>query len=313
MKIKIIREKGLLRRAFNKWKNNVDIENAIQKLRTKLMFFIYDKNRNINENNALQKYFNRWKNINKVEKIKTDINILKQTQNKTKVVTIKTIIKNKNKNKQKDILKKYLNKWINVLKSEKPLLREFFKKITKINIYKNGPEFLDRLNNVGEICYMNSILQCFNHTKALTNYLLSQSNQIYNNTKIEFSKIYLELIENLWNIKQHSLDNNMLLPPNKAFEPYHFRNEVICRNKAFQNSGPDEIEKFVEFFLNVLHKELYLINKSSDYIIENIDDSYLNQNDKKKIFQIIHDYYNQEKSIISDLFFGFNEIFSILK
>ena len=190
VKIKIIREKGLLRRAFNKWKNNIDIENVIQKLRTKLMFIIYDKNKNISDNNALQKYFNRWKNINKVEKIKTDINILKQIQNKTKVVTIKTIIKNKNKNKQKDILKKYLNKWINVLKSEKPLLRQFFKKITKINIYKNGPEFLDRLNI--ERIYNKKMDLLFkiipkklkNEKILLYKYLLRWRNKIYgiNNT-----------------------------------------------------------------------------------------------------------------------------------
>ena len=51
MKKKIINNKIKLRRAFYKWKNNVDVENAIKILKTKLIFTLYDKNKNINQNN----------------------------------------------------------------------------------------------------------------------------------------------------------------------------------------------------------------------------------------------------------------------
>ncbi len=155
------------------------------------------------------------------------------------------------------------------------------------------------LSYIGEICYMNSILQCFNHTKFLTNFFLNEIDEIKNNENYYFSKIYLELIENLWN-------------GCKTFEPYHFTNEIINRNQSFRNSTPDEIEDFIKLFLDQLHNELKIKeekNKSKKYI--NISTDYyvnMNQNEKNKMFETVYETFNLEKSVISEHFFGFNEI-----
>ena len=143
---KIVDNKRELRRALNKWKNNVDVENAIKTLRTKLIYTIYDKNKNNNQNSFLQKWFNRWKNINVVEKIRSNINILKSIQKETKIIMLKTIIRNQNRKQKRDLLKTYLNKWKYIIKKEIPIIDDFVRKILKINIIKNGQQLLNNLN-----------------------------------------------------------------------------------------------------------------------------------------------------------------------
>ena len=155
------------------------------------------------------------------------------------------------------------------------------------------------LSYIGEICYMNSILQCFNHTKFLTNFFINEIDEIKNNENYYFSKIYLELIENLRN-------------GCKSFEPYHFRNEIINRNQSFKESTPDKIGDFIKLLLDQLHNELKnkekknsskkYINISTDYYVNR------NQNEKNKMFEAFYENFNLEKSVISENFFGFKEM-----
>ena len=157
------------------------------------------------------------------------------------------------------------------------------------------------LSDIGKICYMNSILQCFNHTDIFIFHFLNQSRRIKENDDIKFSKVYLEFIEQLLSIKRSS--NTY-----KLFDPYHIRNEIIHDN-SFQNTGPDDIADFIEFFLSKLHEELKTNNNQNNYNNIDINNININENDKNKIFQNIYDYYNnKEKSLIFDIFCGFNEI-----
>ena len=231
IKRKIIDVKSILRRALRKWKDNVDVENAIKNLKTKLVFTLYDKNKNINENNLLQKWFNKWKNINIVEKIKKNINILKHIQNETKIISIKNIVRNKNRNNDKDILKIYLNKWRNVVKHDKPLLDELFKKITKINTLKNGPQFLDNLTEEGNNNRKNDLLLKLipkrqkNEKILLYKYLLRWRNKVHGLNANDMNIIYGQKIVSILlnkNDKQNIL---------KAFNKWRYgKNEKIPVN-----------------------------------------------------------------------------------
>ena len=211
---KILDNKSALRRAFNKWKNNVDVEKVLKVLKTKLIYTLYDKNENIKQNNVLQKWFNKWKNLTIVDKIKRDIDTLRQIQKETKIIMIKTLIRNRNRNDQKDTLKKYFNKWKNVVKGDEPLLNELIKKITKINILKNGPELLDKLNKIRNINRKNDILLKIiplrkkNEKYLLYKYLLRWRNKVYglntNDMTIIYGKKMLSILLNK-NDKQNIL------------------------------------------------------------------------------------------------------------
>ena len=228
---KILDNKSALRRAFYKWKNNVDVENALKVLKTKLIFTLYGKNENINQNNVLQKWFNKWKNLTILDKIKKNINILKQIQNETKIIMLKTIIRNKNRNLKKDTLKKYFNKWKNVVKGDIPRLNDLFKKITKINTLKNGPELLDKLDKVRNINRKKDILlkaipiRKKNEKLLLYKYLLRWRNKVYginsNDMSIIYGKKMLSILLNK-NDKQNIL---------KAFNKWRYgKNEKIPVN-----------------------------------------------------------------------------------
>ena len=308
VKIKIIREKGLLRRAFNKWKNIVDVENTIKKLRTKLTYLIYDKNKNINNNNLLQKYFNRWRNINTVEKIKSDINILKNTQKETKVVSIKTIIRNKNRNQQKDILKKYLNKWRNVIKTEKPLLDEFIEKITRINIIKNGPDFLDKLNKeriYNKKRYLISQLvpkRLKNEKMLLYKYLLRWRNKIYGinttNKNILYGEKILSLILNK-NDKEKLLrafnkwryGKSEKVPINAYLAAIKKIKTAICRKpfeKFVNRMDKTNPKKLKPKILKVIKIFTKIIEKPFDQLIKNLK-TLIRVNKLKEVEPKIHD------------------------
>ena len=223
--------KSALRRAFNKWKNNVEVEKAIEILKTRLIFTIYDKNKNIEQNNLLQKWFNKWKNITIVEKIKDNINILRHIQNEKKIISIKTIIRNNNRNNNKDILKQYLNKWRDVLKSDIPRLDELNKRITRINILKNGPQFLDKLKINRNFNRKNELLLRFipkrlkNEKFLLYKYLIRWRNKLYGINTKNMNIIYGEKIIS---ILLNKIDKENII---KAFNKWRYgKNEKVPVN-----------------------------------------------------------------------------------
>ena len=278
VKRKIIDSKSALRRAFYKWKNNVDVDKALQILKTKLIFTLYDKNKNINQNNVLQKWFNKWKNLTIVEKIKDNINILKHIQNETKIIMIKTVIRNINRNKQKYILKKYFNKWKNVIKDDIPRLNDLFKKITKVNTLKNGPELLDKLDKVRknnkkiEIILKSIPRRKKNEKIILYKYLLRLRNKVYGinttNMNIIYGQKMLGILLNK-NDKQNVLKafnkwrygKNDKIPVNAYLAAVKKIKTVICK---------EPFEKFVDKLDKTNPKKLKIKAVKIEKIIEKI-------------------------------------------
>ena len=328
VKKKIINNKIKLRRAFYKWKNNVDVENAIKILKTKLIFTLYDKNKNINQNNILQKWFNRWRIINTVEKIKIEITILKKVQKETKMITLKTIIRNKSSNKNYKILKKYFNKWRNVLKHDRPLLNTLSKKITKVSILKNGRDFLNNLIKKRIIHKKTQILlklipkKIKNEKMLLYKYLLRWRNKIYginsnNMTKTYFKKVIRIIINkndkqrllkafNKWRYGKEKVPVNAYLAAIKKIK------KIICR-KSFvhfvdymNKTNPKKLrfkgEKIETIIVKIIKVKPFL------KFIKNIK-TIIRVNQLKKIQPKVHDtlkkyyllkYYNKWKNIVKD-------------
>ena len=171
-------------------------------------------------------------------------------------------------------------------------------------IKPNIPSFIPLigLNNIGATCFMNSTLQCLSQTKALINYFLKEKNKnkiinnniaLKNKNNLQLSPIYLELIKKLW-------DKNSKEP----FSPYNFMNTVEKMNSLFKQGQAGDSKDFIIFILEQLHTELKKPVKNN---MNNIINQPLNQYDKENTFNHFFKDFQEECSIISDLFFGIIE------
>ncbi len=186
-----------------------------------------------------------------------------------------------------------------------PMAQENFLEIKLKPIQKYSKPTLIGLQNVGATCFMNSTLQCLSQTKGLTNYFLEEKNKqtILNNNiakknknEYQLSPFYLELIQNLWKEKGP-----------KYYAPYNFMNRVNAMNPLFQKGQAGDAKDFIIFVLEQMHKEL-----KKPLNLDNVNDNLpVNQYDKKLTLMNFFNDFTKETSILSDLFFGFNETTNI--
>ena len=167
------------------------------------------------------------------------------------------------------------------------------------------------LKNIGSKCYKNSVLQCLSQTRGLTNYFLQEKN--YNrimNTNIskqdknqnQLCHIYYDLIQNLWKKDAAS----------KSFSPNEFMNSIekIAKNDKvyFGLYEARDTKNFIMYILERMHNELKQEKK-----IWKIEPKYEQLNKYDKNNTLIHFLVNFQKeiSIISYLFYGFNELTNV--
>ena len=164
------------------------------------------------------------------------------------------------------------------------------------------------LNNIGSTCYKNAVLQCLSQTKDLTNYFLNDNNYdkiIGNNiakknpgTKT-LCPIYYNLIKNLW--KKNATF--------KSFSPDEFMNSIGEMTKNDQTKfglyEAGDAKDFIIYILERMHKELKQPIKNKFWKLGPNDK--LNQYDKNNAFLHFLDEFQQDTSIVSELFYGFNE------
>ena len=156
------------------------------------------------------------------------------------------------------------------------------------------------LNNVGATCFMNATMQCLSQTKKLTAYFLNPQNKerilknnlaIKNPNSLQLSPLYLELISKLW-----ATDGS------KNYSPYNFMDCVQAMNPIFKKGQAGDAKDFIIFLLEQMHSELKKNMKKNEIKLPP-----LNQYDQKNAIQNFFQDFQEELSIFSDVFFGFNE------
>jgi len=285
----------------NKEINNLKLESKDLKEKIKEEIQKYNnlnnKNIELNKENEkikleLKKYIDEKNNLIK-EKEK-----LYEENSKNKIEIIKYNKENNDLILKKDKIEKQLNELKLSYEHQSEILMEVMNN-NPMTLYLKPT--LKGLNNIGATCFMNSTLQCLSQTKELTNYFLNQKNKneiINNNIALEnknnyqLSPLFLELIQKLW-------DKN----GDKSFSPTKFMNTVNDINPLFKTGQAGDAKDFIIFVLEQLHKEL----RKSVNINNNSISEPLNQYDKNNAFNFFFKDFKNQVSIISDIFYGFNE------
>ena len=296
---------------------NKNLENKENEFLNKLNEYKNKENQYLNK---LNEYKNREQEFNQVKNQKIIDNSKKEEEKKTLEYEIYNLEQSKNKldtqiydltlklsqleENIKEKKKEYENicSEIKKIKDEKNIKPKLSKDIISLE-YKIPPNV--GLNNVGATCFMNSTLQCFSHTKELTNYFLNPQNKerIFNNNialkdpkELQLTPLYYELIFKLW-----AKDGS------KTYSPYNFMNGIQSMNPLFQKGQAGDAKDFIIFILEQIHRELKIsMNKEKK---DNMPP--LNQYDNNNSLQHFLIEFKEELSIISDTFFGFNETTNI--
>ncbi|XP_061596325.1 ubiquitin carboxyl-terminal hydrolase 2-like isoform X2 [Cololabis saira] len=163
-----------------------------------------------------------------------------------------------------------------------------------INQAKNkSPQGLVGLRNLGNTCFMNSILQCLSNTLELRDYCLRNIHRsdLNNNsrTNVALMEEFAKLTQSLWtsvNIE--------------AISPSDFRSQIQRFAPKFVGCNQQDAQEFLRFLLDGLHNEVNRVTMRRSVSAEDFD--HLSDDEKGK--RMWNMYLEREDSKVVDLFVG---------
>lgn len=149
------------------------------------------------------------------------------------------------------------------------------------------------LDNLGNTCFMNSILQCLIHTEALRLKCVSESSTAVNASSPMRGRLFrsfAKLVNKAWH--------------NETSEIYtalrEFRSQMTKYASMFAGSSQHDAQEFLVYLLEGIHEDVNEISKKP-YYKEDIPDSYSPQQKAKESWKR---YQSRESSFIIDTFVG---------
>ena len=164
------------------------------------------------------------------------------------------------------------------------------------------------LINLGQTCYMNSVLQCFSNLYQITNYFLNPEKQaiIQKHMKSTDHKedsllclAYKDLIDHLWKGT-----------PNQPFSPIKFKKRLEKLNPLFSANTAGDSKDFSIYLIMQLHTELNNIEVNPDISkFENVpENNNINPHDQNQVLNaFVRNFAIENYSLISSYFYGITQ------
>ncbi|XP_076366912.1 ubiquitin carboxyl-terminal hydrolase 2-like [Tachypleus tridentatus] len=161
------------------------------------------------------------------------------------------------------------------------------------NLHKGG---LVGLRNLGNTCFMNSVLQCLSHTKCLLDYCLRDNYTIDINTSTSsmkgvLMKSFSSLLQSMW--KTSNFDT--------AVSPQHFHSQIQRFAPRFTGYRQQDAQEFLRYLLQGLHEDVNRVTTKPRPLTSDIDDC-LSENQKS--MEAWKRYLRYDDSKIVDMFVG---------
>ena len=147
---------------------------------------------------------------------------------------------------------------------------------------------------------MNATIQCLSRTSDLSNYFLNPVNISLFSSEKKLSYSYYNLISNLWKSQNEGIT---------SYSPYDFKNIISELNPLFQGIAANDSKDLILFILQQLHQELKKEDKGNN-LGQWPSEEIVDETNRKAVFEDFEKSMKNNDSIISDLFFGKNEIVS---
>ncbi|NXX80836.1 UBP2 hydrolase, partial [Urocolius indicus] len=152
---------------------------------------------------------------------------------------------------------------------------------------------LTGLRNLGNTCFMNSILQCLSNTKELRDYCLQNQylRDLNNNSRMRTALMseFAKLIQVLWTSS-----------PNDSVSPSEFKMQIQRYAPRFVGYNQQDAQEFLRFLLDGLHSEVNRVLVRPRASTDPLD----HLPDDEKSRQMWRRYQEREDSRIGDLFVG---------
>ncbi|XP_037938710.1 ubiquitin carboxyl-terminal hydrolase Usp2 isoform X3 [Teleopsis dalmanni] len=148
-------------------------------------------------------------------------------------------------------------------------------------------EGLCGLKNIGNTCFMNSVIQCLSHTSELTKFLRSHNAVRSSPSKDQqILHEFARLIRDMWSNGTRSVT------------PMELKRAFSAKHRMYSDYNQQDAQEFLRFFLDSLHCALNSGMKAGSLKIDE------NLTDNKKADLTWEWYTRQENSLIRDLFVG---------
>ncbi|XP_077421809.1 ubiquitin carboxyl-terminal hydrolase 2-like isoform X2 [Vanacampus margaritifer] len=149
------------------------------------------------------------------------------------------------------------------------------------------------LKNLGNTCFMNSILQCLSNTHSLRDYCLHNSHRrdLNNNSRTNTALMeeFAKLMQTMWSSTS-----------SEAVSPSEFKTQIQRYAPRFVGYNQQDAQEFLRFLLDGLHNEVNRVTVRPRGTVEDFD----HLPDEEKGKKMWSKYLEREDSKIVDLFVG---------